>query len=339
MKKLLLVLLLLLPTSAGAGIITPSGSGGSGGTTITSGAGAFAAGTSQSGAVLTGALAAPYGATTYTVHGVLLGEAGSNIAVTAACATGSVLYGQGAADPVCSTLILPNAATAGDLIAATSTNTLGSVADVAVNQVLASGGVGVVPAYTATPTISGANITSISATNVTTGTLPAAQLPHPSTMWLPGAIGYAASSSSQLNQNATTCWGFTEPSNLTVSNIIFDVTTSGGGTDLYSLCVYDATGALMGHTAAQTMTTTGLRNWATTGSFSLNDGQPYVMCMTTNSAAALIRYWARTTSDQPAWFSSATTPGGTTSGGVCAASITAPAQSIAFSTPAYFGFN
>jgi len=148
------------PAWAFTGSNPGSSSSGGGGTTITSGAGQFAAGTSQSGAVLTGVLAAPYGATTYTVHGMLLGEAGSNIAAMAACAVGSVAYGQGAADPICSTLILPNSATAGDLFAATSTNTMGSVADVAVNQILCSGGVGVIPAWCSTlPTAATAALT------------------------------------------------------------------------------------------------------------------------------------------------------------------------------------
>lgn len=69
--------------------------------------------------------------------------------------------------PGWSTLVLPNAATAGDLIAATATNTVGSVADVAVNQVLVSGGVGVVPAYSATPVL-----TSVTARYVANGSAP-----------------------------------------------------------------------------------------------------------------------------------------------------------------------
>jgi hypothetical protein len=102
------------------------------------------------------------GAGTFTVHGLLIGETTSAFAAMAACAAGSIPYGQGAADPICSTLILPNAATTGDILEATSTNTVGRLADVAVNQVLASGGVGAVPAYTATPTL----------TTVSVGTAP-----------------------------------------------------------------------------------------------------------------------------------------------------------------------
>lgn len=58
----ILLFAMMLASPAGAQLVGPNGgsSGGGGGTTITSGAGAFAAGTSQSGAVLTGVLAAPY---------------------------------------------------------------------------------------------------------------------------------------------------------------------------------------------------------------------------------------------------------------------------------------
>src|SRR6266851_5067700 len=126
----------------------------------------------STGKVLDSMNSGPAGATTLTAHGFVVGEGTSAVAATAACASGSIPYGQGAAaDPICSTLIYSNAATLGDLVAATSTNSLGSIADVAVNQVLASGGVGALPAYTATPTISGANITALNAGNVSTGTL------------------------------------------------------------------------------------------------------------------------------------------------------------------------
>ncbi len=125
----------------------------------------------STGKVLDSLNSGPAGVTTLTAHGFVIGEGTSALVATAACASGSIPYGQGAADPICSTLIHPNAATLGDLIAATSTNSLGSIADVAVNQVLASGGVGALPAYTATPTISGANITALNAGNISTGTL------------------------------------------------------------------------------------------------------------------------------------------------------------------------
>ena len=57
---LLLLFALLLPLLARADSSNGTGTSGGGGTTITSGAGAFGAATSQTGGVLTGALAAPY---------------------------------------------------------------------------------------------------------------------------------------------------------------------------------------------------------------------------------------------------------------------------------------
>ncbi len=61
---------------------------------------------------------------------------------------------------------LPGQAT-GDLAVATSANTWGPLPDVATGQVLASGGVGAAPAWTAAPTITGTNITGIPVTGVT----------------------------------------------------------------------------------------------------------------------------------------------------------------------------
>jgi hypothetical protein len=58
-----------------------------------------------------------------------------------------------ASPPAWSALILPNAAAAGDLMVATSANTIGSVVDVATGSVLVSGGVGVAPAWSASPTV------------------------------------------------------------------------------------------------------------------------------------------------------------------------------------------
>ena len=48
----------------------------------------------------------------------------------------------------------------GDLIAANTTTTLASLADVAAGQVLTSGGVGILPAYSATPTVAEINLTT-----------------------------------------------------------------------------------------------------------------------------------------------------------------------------------
>ena len=70
-----------------------------------------------------------------------------------ASATGTYLRGVSSSSAVWSTLVLPNTATKGDLLTATGADTVGSIADVAVNQVLASGGVSTVAGYTANPTV------------------------------------------------------------------------------------------------------------------------------------------------------------------------------------------
>ena len=67
-------------------------------------------------------------------------------------ATGTILRSDGT-DLVYSAVTYPNVYAVGDLVHATGTGTLAGLADVAVNQVLVSGGVGVVPAYSATPQI------------------------------------------------------------------------------------------------------------------------------------------------------------------------------------------
>lgn len=111
------------------------------------GSGAFALGYSE-----TWHCGAPAGVSGLTAHGFVIGEGANNPAALAACAIGAFGYGQGSsADPICSTLILPNAATAGDLLDASSTNHVGSLADVAAGSVLLSGGVGAVPTYGAVP--------------------------------------------------------------------------------------------------------------------------------------------------------------------------------------------
>jgi len=130
-------------------------------------------------------LIGPYTPATYTAHGVLIGEGTSSIVATAAGTAGQLLTSGGAsADPtwttatfpatagatgtilksngtnwVASTDTFPDTVVAGALLLATATNVIGSLADVAVGQLLASGGVGVVPAYTASPSVTG-NITA-----------------------------------------------------------------------------------------------------------------------------------------------------------------------------------
>lgn len=148
--------------------------------------------TSGSGSTLTLSLVGPYTPATYTAHGVLIGEGTSSIAATAAGSAGQLLTSGGAsADPtwttatfpatatstgtilrangtnwVASTATYPNTTVAGDIIISTAANVVGSLADVATGQVLMSGGVGVAPAYSGSPSVSGSVTagTSITAT-------------------------------------------------------------------------------------------------------------------------------------------------------------------------------
>ncbi len=138
-------------------------------------------------------LIGPYTPATYTAHGVLIGEGTSSIASTTAGTAGQVLTSGGAsADPtwttatfpttagatgtilrsngtnwVASTDTYPDTVVAGDIVIATATNVVGSLADVATGQVLMSGGVGVAPAYSGSPSVSG----SVTAGTTLTATL------------------------------------------------------------------------------------------------------------------------------------------------------------------------
>lgn len=128
--------------------------------------------------------------TNLTNHGVLIGAAGGVLSSTAVGSTGQVLQGNTGADPtystatfpstagstgtilrsdgtnwVASTNTFPNTATTGDILIATGSNVIGSLADVAVHQVLVSGGVGTAPAYSATPTVTSITFGSGTALN------------------------------------------------------------------------------------------------------------------------------------------------------------------------------
>lgn len=125
-----------------------------------------------SGAVVL-SLIGPYTPTTYTAHGVLIGEGASSIVATSAGTAGQLLQSGGAsADPAWTTATFPITATAGSLIAATATNVIGQIADVAVGQVLMSGGVGVIAAYSGSPSVSG-SLTAATTITATSGAITA----------------------------------------------------------------------------------------------------------------------------------------------------------------------
>jgi len=164
-----------------------------------------ASGTGTSGQVFTSGGASADGAyqnigvnSGLTAHGVLIAEGTSAFAATSAGTAGQIFVSGGAsADPtwttatfpttagsagtilrsngtgwVASTDTYPDTVAAGDLLLATSANIIGSLADVAVGQLLASGGVGVAPAYTASPSVSG-SITAATGITATTGNIAA----------------------------------------------------------------------------------------------------------------------------------------------------------------------
>lgn len=131
--------------------------------------------------------------------GKLIYDTGAAYAALATVAAGSYLRSAGASAPVWSTLVLPNAATAGDLLYASSANTIGNLADVATGSVLASGGVGVAPSYIApagdvTGAIGANTVGKIQNVSVLTGTpsnLQVLQYITANTRWEPTAINNA----------------------------------------------------------------------------------------------------------------------------------------------------
>jgi hypothetical protein len=154
-------------------------------TTVTALASLSTVGTISSGVWNGTAVTVPFGGTggtTFTAHGMLLGEGAAAFAAMPVCATGTYFRGVTALDPICSTLTLPNAATTGDLMVATGANAIGSLADVATGQVLVSGGVGAVPAFSATPTV-----TSLTAT----GTVQAATVNFTTGVQVNGSLAFA----------------------------------------------------------------------------------------------------------------------------------------------------
>jgi hypothetical protein len=119
----------------------------------------------------------------------------------------------------------------GDILHATGTTTVGKLADVAVGQVLASGGVGAVPAYTASPTLTG----DLTASNLTaTPTLSAEALTNVAGWTAAGSWTYAAGtiwSHATGNATALTATGETAIVAGTNYEIVMVLTTStaGGG--------------------------------------------------------------------------------------------------------------
>lgn len=178
------------------------------------------------------------------------------------------------------------------------------------------------------------------AAGLTSGTVNVNRLPT-GTMWLPFQANAVTTNTDGMSQNNTTCWGLTYPLNETVSNYLLNISTGGGGTDLYSICTYSQAGVLVGGMATpNVMNTIGVKSFAATTPFLIQAGTPYAMCITTNAATPALRFNARQ-NDIEMWFTANTTPGGTSSGGACAASVTAMSTTFQTSATAvpWFGFN
>lgn len=101
--------------------------------------------------IASGTLAVARGGTgfsSYTTGSILHADTGSTIGQLLDVAVGSYLRSGGVgANPVWSTLTLPNAATIGDILYASGANAIGRLADVATGNALISGGVATAPAW------------------------------------------------------------------------------------------------------------------------------------------------------------------------------------------------
>jgi hypothetical protein len=88
------------------------------------------------------------GLTSITSNNLIYGNGTSAVSLLApGTTTGMFLRNTAAGAPSWSTLVLPNAATTGDILYASSSNTIGNLLDIATGNVLRSGGVGVAPAW------------------------------------------------------------------------------------------------------------------------------------------------------------------------------------------------
>lgn len=151
-----------ITTSAVGNVITITNTGGSG--TVTS-----VSGTANQVAVATGtttpviSLVGPYTPSTYTTHGVLIGEGTSSITALGAGTAGQVLQSGGASsDPAYSTTTYPATNAINTLLYASSANVMSALAT-ANNGVLLTSGTGVPSIGTATVAVGGTGDNSFTA--------------------------------------------------------------------------------------------------------------------------------------------------------------------------------
>ena len=171
-------------------------------------------------------LIGPYTPSTYTQHGVLIGEGTSSIvAVADTAASGIPLISKSGADPAFGTALVAGGGTAvtswtdtNSLLATgtTSTGAVQDIASVATGQVLASAGTSTLPAYTATP-----SVTSITLSG---GTAMSAYVEGSFTPVL--AFGGASTGITYSTQTGT----YTQIGNIVFFSIIIALTSKGSAT-------------------------------------------------------------------------------------------------------------
>ena len=132
-----------------------------------------------------GLVTVPMGGTglaTLTAHALYVGNGASVPTALAVCGTGTYVRGAAGADPICSTLTLPNTATQGDLMVATGASAEGAITAVAAGSYLRSNGTSVVPVYSTTTlpnTTATGNFLVATATNAVAAVTPALTMATP----------------------------------------------------------------------------------------------------------------------------------------------------------------
>lgn len=235
-------------------------------------------------------LIGPYTPATYTLDGVLYGNGTSSIGATAAGSSGQLLQSAGGAGSppawttatfpttagtagkilrsdgtnfVDSTATYPNTVTAGDLLLATASNVIGSLADVAVGQLLASGGVGVAPAYTASPSVTG-NMTAATGFVATTAgagiTLNSGTASGTTTATLNGRSGQITITTPTINAGSTFTFTITNSSvTASTTQILYGLTggTTGSAITIQSVTNSANTSAVVVQNASAVTNSTG----------------------------------------------------------------------------------
>ena len=171
---------------------------------------------------------------------------GSATNVWSALAVGTVgkLLRSNGTIPAWSTATIPDTAVAGDLLHASATNVWGALADVAAGSVLVSGGVGLAPAWSATPTV-----TTLTATTLA-GTLSTAAQANVTSLGSLTSLAIAAGSTTNA-LTVTTTGAIQQSLRYDASNRL-DISVSAAGA-----VTLDAAGASASFTLSDNLTVNG----------------------------------------------------------------------------------